>query len=197
MIVPSSLTARPLAAWLAASAACLASGMAAAQTPSAPLSAGPTPGWTMPGSPDSTHVVLAAPLFGGGTGSEYALNSLDIQNPGPDEKPVLASGNGTSTTLSNAYLFSPSDVHGFIAAGFGSEGARGLSGGVSMALVPGKVMLSMSANADHGSTYWPSPGNPGKTGTYNSQGYSAALTFTPSDDFSAAIGISTGHVGFH
>jgi hypothetical protein len=110
----------------------------------------------------------------------YALGAPSAQGP------IVAS----SYAPPPAYTFKDvlANSHGFIETGVSSRGGYGVSGGVSMPIVPGKADLDLSAGTGQVTGWGKTPDGKTPRAVYDS--YGAGLHFKPTDDTDAYIGIS-------
>jgi hypothetical protein len=113
-------------------------------------------------------------------GSPYDLGAASAQGP------IVAS----SYAPPPAYSFQDvlANSHGFLETGVSSRGGYGVSGGISMPIVPGKADLDLSAGTGQVTGWGKTPDGKTPRAVYDT--YSAGLHFRPTEDTDAYIGIS-------
>jgi hypothetical protein len=109
----------------------------------------------------------------------------DLGAPAP-RGPVVAS----SYVPAPAYSFKDvlANTHGFLETGVDSRGGYGVSGGISMPIVPGKVDLDLAAGTGQVAGWGKTPNGKTPLAVYDT--YSAGLHFHPTEDTDAYIGVS-------
>lgn len=175
-------------AWFAA--ASVACAQSPQDSPASHVAASAAPGWTIiePGG-TGQHFYLGVPMFASSANGANDFAAMQVQK-----------GSGGTVYLSNSegnsFIFNPG-VHGFISAGIGSRGTRGLDGEVTVPLVPGKVDLSIAATTGRSDVFLPLPFGTARQDTLSYQGYRVSLAVHPTDDFEAIFAVEGGHFGLH
>jgi len=140
----------------------------------------------------------AAQASGAAGPQHYDLNMYPSLNSGsPYDLKVAGALGGTggavvasSAAPPPAYSFKDvlANTHGFLETGVSSRGGYGVSGGVSIPILPGKADLDLSAGTGQLAGWGKTPN--GKTPLAVYDDYSAGLHFHPTEDTDAYIGIS-------
>jgi hypothetical protein len=118
-----------------------------------------------------------------------SLNSsspFDLTPAGTPAGPIVAS----SAAPTPAYSFKDvlANTHGFLETGVSSRGGYGISGGVSIPILPGKADLDLAAGTGQIAGWGKLPNGKTPLAVYDS--YSAGLHFRPTDDTDAYISIT-------
>jgi hypothetical protein len=135
------------------------------------------------GPPAQSHYDLNVyPALNNGSPFDLGTAGVQIGSPGP----IVAS----SAAPAPAYSFQDmlANSHGYLETGVNSRGGYGISGGVSIPIIPGKADLDLAAGTGQLAGWGKLPNGKTPLAVYDT--YSAGLHFRPTDDTDAYISIT-------